>query len=113
VVYWCRAEAQGAIISGQLDIAVSVGNLDRARIDPGRTGSPLQRRDHRPRPDIYCFVPPAVAGQERSPTRKGKSMGYSVAGSSTTRCSWPHSAQANLDAKPTPPRGARRASPPA
>jgi NitT/TauT family transport system substrate-binding protein len=98
------AEAQGAIISGQLDIAVSVGISTVLGIYA--KGGPVRifSAETTGQPDIYWFVP-AASPVKTFADLKGKTMGYSVAGSSSHAALLALLAQENLDAKPTPVGG--------
>jgi NitT/TauT family transport system substrate-binding protein len=98
------AEAQGAIISGQLDMAVSVGLSTVLGIYS--KGGPVRifSSETTGQPDIYWFVP------ANSPVKKlsdlaGKTMGYSVSGSSSHAALLALLTQEKLDAKPTPVGG--------
>jgi NitT/TauT family transport system substrate-binding protein len=98
------AEAQGAIISGQLDIAVSVGISTVLGIYA--KGGPVRifSAETTGQPDIYWFVPAASPAKTLADL-KGKTMGYSVAGSSSHAALLALLAQENVDAKPTPVGG--------
>ena len=95
------AEAQGAIISGQMDMAVSVGLSTVLGIYS--KGGPVRifSAETTGQPDIYWFVPQA------SPIKTvadlaGKTVGYSVAGSSSHAALLALLAQEKIEAKPTP-----------
>ena len=98
------AEAQGAIISGQLDIAVSVGLSTVLGIYA--KGGPVRifSAETTGQPDIYWFVP-AASPVKTLADLNGKTMGYSVAGSSSHAALLALLAQEKLDAKPTPVGG--------
>jgi NitT/TauT family transport system substrate-binding protein len=98
------AEAQGAIISGQLDVAVSVGVSTVLGIYA--KGGPVRifSAETTGQPDIYWFVP-AASPVKTLADLKGKTMGYSVAGSSSHAALLALLAQENVDAKPTPVGG--------
>ena len=75
------AEAQGAIISGQMDMAVSVGISTVLGIYA--KGGPVRifSAETTGQPDIYWFVP-ASSPVKTIADLAGKTMGYSVSGSS-------------------------------
>ena len=94
------AEALGAVISGSIDVAVSVG-LSTV-LGGFSKGAPLRifSAETTGQPDIYWFVPAA------SPIRsvadvKGKTIGYSVSGSSSHAALLALLAQEKVTARPT------------
>ena len=98
------AEAVGAIISGQLDIAVSIGIS--TVLGSFSKGAPLRifSSETTGQPDIYWFVP--AASPIKSPADfKDKTIGYSVAGSSSHAALLALLAQEKVTAKPTPTGG--------
>jgi NitT/TauT family transport system substrate-binding protein len=98
------AEAQGAIISGQLDLAVSVGLSTVLGIYS--KGGPVRifSAETTGQPDIYWFVP-AQSPVKTIADLAGKTMGYSVTGSSSHAALLALLAQEKVDAKPTPVGG--------
>ena len=98
------AEAVGAIISGQLDIAVSIGIS--TVLGSFSKGAPLRifSSETTGQPDIYWFVP--SSSPIKSPADfKDKTIGYSVAGSSSHAALLAFLAQEKVTAKPTPTGG--------
>src|SRR4029078_964828 len=95
------AGAQGAIISGQLDIAVSVGISTVLGIYAKGGPVCIFSAETNGHPDIYWVVA-AASPVKTLPDLKGKTMGYSVAGSSSHAALLALLAQENLDAHPTP-----------
>jgi NitT/TauT family transport system substrate-binding protein len=98
------AEAVGAIISGQLDIAVSIGIS--TVLGSFSKGAPLRifSSETTGQPDIYWFVP--ASSPIKSPADfKDKTIGYSVAGSSSHAALLALLAQEKVAAKPTPTGG--------
>lgn len=98
------AEAVGAIISGQLDIAVSIGIS--TVLGSYSKGAPLRifSSETTGQPDIYWFVP--AASPIKSPADfKDKTIGYSVAGSSSHAALLALLAQEKVAGKPTPTGG--------
>ncbi len=94
------AEALGAIIGGSIDMAVSVG-LSTV-LGSYSKGAPLRifSAETTGQPDIYWFVP------AQSPIRsvadfKGKTIGYSVSGSSSHAALLALLAQEKITARPT------------
>lgn len=94
------AEALGAVISGSIDVAVSVG-LSTV-LGGFSKGAPLRifSAETTGQPDIYWFVPAA------SPIRsvadvKGKTIGYSVSSSSSHAALLALLAQEKVTARPT------------
>ena len=94
------AEALGAIISGSIDTAVAVGTS--TVLGSFSKGAPLRifSAETTGQPDIYWFVP------ARSPIRgvadfKDKTIGYSVAGSSSHAALLALLAQEKIAARPT------------
>ena len=98
------AEAQGAIISGQMDMAVSVGISTVLGIYA--KGGPVRifSAETTGQPDIYWFVP-ASSPVKTIADLAGKTMGYSVSGSSSHAALLALLAQEKVDAKPTPVGG--------
>jgi NitT/TauT family transport system substrate-binding protein len=95
------AEAQGAIISGQMDMAVSVGVSTVLGIFA--KGGPVRifSAETTGQPDIYWFVP-AASPIKTVADLAGKTVGYSVAGSSSHAALLALLAQEKIEAKPTP-----------
>lgn len=98
------AEAVGAIISGQLDIAVSIGIS--TVLGSYSKGAPLRifSSETTGQPDIYWFVP-ASSPIKSAADFKDKTIGYSVAGSSSHAALLALLAQEKIAAKPTPTGG--------
>jgi NitT/TauT family transport system substrate-binding protein len=98
------AEAVGAIISGQLDIAVSIGIS--TGLGSYSKGAPLRifSSETTGQPDIYWFVP-AASPIKAVADFKDKTIGYSVAGSSSHAALLALLAQEKITAKPTPTGG--------
>ena len=98
------AEAVGAIISGQLDIAVSIGIS--TVLGSYSKGAPLRifSAETTGQPDIYWFVP-AASPIKSAADFKDKTIGYSVAGSSSHAALLALLAQEKVAAKPTPTGG--------
>lgn len=98
------AEAVGAIISGQLDIAVSIGIS--TVLGSYSKGAPLRifSAETTGQPDIYWFVP-ATSPIKSVTDFKDKTIGYSVAGSSSHAALLALLAQEKITAKPTPTGG--------
>lgn len=94
------AEAQGAIISGQMDMAVSVGVSTVLGIYA--KGGPVRifSAETTGQPDIYWFVR-ADSPIKTMADMNGKTMGYSVSGSSSHAALLALLAQEKVDAKPT------------
>jgi len=94
------AEVQGAIISGQMDIAVSVGFS--TVLGAYAKGAPVRifSAETTGQPDIYWFVPAASPIKTLADV-KGKTIGYSVSGSSSHAALLALLAQENIEAKPT------------
>jgi NitT/TauT family transport system substrate-binding protein len=99
------AEAQGAIISGQMDMAVSVGVSTVLGIYS--KGGPVRifSAETTGQPDIYWFVPSTSPVKSIADLKGGKTIGYSVSGSSSHAALLALLAQENVDAKPTPTGG--------
>jgi NitT/TauT family transport system substrate-binding protein len=95
------AEAQGAIISGQMDMAVSVGVSTVLGIYA--KGGPVRifSAETTGQPDIYWFVP-SPSPIKTVADLAGKTIGYSVAGSSSHAALLALLAQEKIEAKPTP-----------
>jgi NitT/TauT family transport system substrate-binding protein len=106
------AEVQGAIISGQMDMAVSVGVS--TVLGAFSKGAPVRifSAETTGQPDIYWFVPAASPIKTLADV-KGKTIGYSVSGSSSHAALLALLAQENIEAKPTSVGGVTPSSRPA